>query len=287
MAQARRYLERGHPPKIPILVPPDLNPHRSEDRWTLEGFLSVIRTRGSIDVPVVDKRDDSRHDEGYFLHPRRMDARGAVERFEGPDAEPINMININGLIKDNPVPPCLQDLKDYAVIQRVQADNGKLEGGGAPLMARDLTDSLRFHLLAHHNVFHLPHIDRHGVITSVFTDTGNKLWPLWPGQEDDRLKDWAAQMSSSSSSPSEVPRGPVVALHLPPGSLLVQPAGTINAPVTRGKTVMTGTMHLQARAVEASLRQTVLQVKNPSATNKPMAAEYRPRMRQIVGPFNE
>lgn len=75
----------------------------------------------------------------------------------------------------------------------------------------------------------------------------------------------------------------MVALHLPSGSLLVQPGGTIYALVTCDKMVMMGMMHLHARAVDTSLRQTVLEVKNLSVTNELMAAEYRPKMRQLLG----
>lgn len=56
----------------------------------------------------------------------------------------------------------------------MKEQSGKLE---QPVVL-DLSDSARFQLCGKRGALSMPHIDRHGVITTVYNDEGRKLWPF-------------------------------------------------------------------------------------------------------------
>lgn len=215
--------------------------------------------------PSVDVHDFGDILSGGMVTPRSVESKTAIAMFEDQSRGPINMLNLGGC-KPNPVPSCMSGLQHYDILEHTRGSSGKLEQH----IISDLTDSTKFQLCGKKGAYSMPHIDRHGVLTTVFDDDGLKLWPFWPASG---LKSWA----ESGTIPTE----PGIGLFLYPGCTLIQPRGTIHAPLSISNVLMSGTMHWDSRNMLDVLQLSLLEKESPHITNEDTAKEFLSKV-QII-----
>lgn len=261
---AEKILMQGAP-LLPILILPSLN-KAANNHLAIEPYLKLLQTRPTLDI----------HDYDVEIYDGRFEAvalnsMSAVTRFLDATKGPVNFLNLSGH-KQNAMPSCLERLDEYHIMETIRSQNGKR---GEKIVC-DLTESTRFQLLASKGAFHLPHVDRHGVITTVFNDEGEKLWLVWPFEN---TTDWSRSHSCLS--------GRVLALYLEEGSTLIQPSGMIHAPFTLENTLMTGTMHWHPQTMLQVLEQTQAEIQAPYITNEPVSEEFLIKVELILQRWNE
>ncbi|KAK8076094.1 hypothetical protein PG994_003366 [Apiospora phragmitis] len=232
LTEEAKVLLEAKSPQVPILILTELN--KDDSRLSLDRYLDYLRAFPTLDIH--DFQDEIPDD---VITPRSVDLATAISMFRDHSRAPINMLNPRGY-KANPVPSCLAGLPDYAIMEYAREQSGKLEHS----KIFDLADSVTFYLCGKKGAFSMPHIDRHGVHTTVFIDDGLKLWAFWPAAE---LVDWAESGS--------LPSAPGVSLYLYLGCILLQPRGTIHAPYSMTDVLMSGTIY-------------------PHITNEDMAKEF-------------
>ncbi|KAJ4248128.1 hypothetical protein NW762_012898 [Fusarium torreyae] len=260
LADARRLCD-GNPPRIPVIVigSPDGR------RMTIEDFLKTLETRQTLDVHDFK---DIPGEQGYIPH--RLPSKDVIGSFKtrgNGKGAPMNMVNL-GRVKDNAIPPCLQDRNDYKLIDLTRTDNGKAEEPSLD----DFDDCVTFQLLATKGAAHLPHIDRHGVYTTALNEEGRKLWIMWPQLTFEELKSWRM---------GTIPDGGI-AVYIGQGDMLIQPPNTLHSPVTLNDCLMTGTMHWHSSHLLDILRYTKAAVEDPGITNEAMARQFIPKMTRII-----
>lgn len=261
---ARLLLNAG-PPRVPMIIPPSLNADQAR-RLDVEEYLHVLKSRGRVDVHVFQRSGS----ENYL--PQSLDAHDAVDMLRDAGTGPLNMLNLAGY-KQNAVPSCIADLPDYDIMRSFSAVTAN--GKQASSAANDtLHTSTQFQLLATEFACHLPHIDRHGVITTVFNDSGRKLWLAWTGSSEDELV---------RVEKEDLPTSPAIAIYIEEGATLIQPPGTPHAPLSLSTVLMTGTMHWHTRTVKQVLELTLRQLRHPSITNEGLADDFVAAMKAILG----
>ncbi|RMJ20317.1 hypothetical protein CDV36_000137 [Fusarium kuroshium] len=281
MDEAELVLRHG-PCKLPILVPAAMNPN---PRFVgLPWYLSYLESQPALDV----------HDFGAMFskqghQPQQWPSQDATRRFRDPEPgdRAINLLNLAG-VKKNAVPECLVNIPDYHIITDVgRSGNGKrMKIGDQPAkrgkrskgkadgaIPIDLTASTHFQLLATRGAMHLPHVDRHRVITTAFCEDGEKLWVTWPGLHLEDLKKWLDTGVYQANG---------IALYLEPGSTLVQPGTTLHAPLSLTNVLMMGTMHWHPKSMVRVMEASRFELENPLVTNEEMSSEFRDKVQAIL-----
>lgn len=257
MADAIRIFDRA-PPRIPLVIKGSIT-----RRLTISEFITLLELKPSLDV-----HDFGANVKKYGYTPKRMDSKAAIRLFEARrngKGEPLNFLNI-ALVKDNVVPECLLNRIDYKMIELSRSDNGKSEIPGFS----DFDECKGFHLLATKGAAHMPHIDRHGVYTTVYSEEGRKVWMVWIKADIEEV------------SASHLVSGGGVAILIDEGDLLIQPPNIFHAPITLDDCLMTGTMHWNSSQLLEILRSTKREVKTSWLTNEAMARQFTPKMRTLL-----
>ncbi|KAK6843383.1 hypothetical protein PG987_004243 [Apiospora arundinis] len=136
-------------------------------------YLSYLKTTPEIDVHDFNQE----RSDGHFDIPKRMESAAAIDLFEDASKGPVNLLNL-GRYKQNPVPPCLSNLIPYQILESVKE---KPESGKRThVQLSDLSECTAFHLCAKRGALSLAHMDHLGMMTTIFNDDGEKLWPFWP-----------------------------------------------------------------------------------------------------------
>ncbi|KAH7132817.1 hypothetical protein EDB81DRAFT_119209, partial [Dactylonectria macrodidyma] len=162
---AKELLRRG-PPQLPMLVAGDTR----MKRLTFERFFSILITLEHLDVHDFGRDFDN-------SEPQRLPVGDAIALFEkrrGDQPDAANFLNL-ALVKPNAAPTFIEDLDDFNIIPLTRGDNGK---GTNDERFIDLDACAGFQLCATKGAVHLPHVDRHGVMTMVYNDVGEKLWSM-------------------------------------------------------------------------------------------------------------
>ncbi|KAM0350511.1 hypothetical protein ACHAPU_002990 [Fusarium lateritium] len=273
MADARRLFD-VKPPLINVVV---LGWDNSLG-LSIDAFTSILLSRKSLDV----------HDYGLQMYTysgknmvptglqaKKKSSAEAIDLFRERHASnglPINLLNF-GKAKDNMVPPAIAGRVDYQAIELTRADNGKSSGVSH---SDDLQDCAKFHVLATTGAAHLPHVDRHGVYTTILNEEGEKLWVIWPGLGIEGLKRWRQT--------DELPAP--IGVYLEEGSILIQAPSTLHAPLTMHTCLMSGTMHWNTTQLLGILQATEAAIKDPGITNEGMAASFCQKMQVLLDLWN-
>ncbi|KAI3572071.1 hypothetical protein IWW34DRAFT_795500 [Fusarium oxysporum f. sp. albedinis] len=264
---ARKIFDKG-PPCFPVLVVES----STQQHISIDWFLGILETRASLDV----------HDFGKNIKKKgrvavRVPSSSAIDMFKsrqemqrkGSQIYPLNFLNLNG-IKDNAVPGFLANRKDFKILELSREENGKRE---YRTESTDLDESTSFHLLASQGAVHLPHVDHHYVYTTIFNEEGHKLWLMWPGLGIDGLQTWRET--------GQVPDGGIP-VYIAPGYTLIQPPGTLHAPITVSDCLMTGTMHWHSSQLHNILRYTKAEIEDPEITNESFSRQFIEKMTIIL-----
>ncbi|RMD39155.1 hypothetical protein DV735_g5974, partial [Chaetothyriales sp. CBS 134920] len=266
-AEEARQLLEAMSPRAPLLIRGSQD--FAQPGLRLESFLAYLSTKKSVDVHIYDVEVD---DQGDYTQPVSLPAAEAVALFQDDSGHPINLLNLRNT-KPNPVPAALAGIRAYSILQETSEDNGS--GKATTRQYGDLANCNAFHICGKAGVFSLPHIDHHGVITTVTCEEGKKLWLTWPPVARAAMEEWQA-------SGDVAPGGSPFPILLADGDILIQPQGRVHAPLSLENVLMSGTMHWDSREMASVLEQSVLEAKNPGVTNEDPAKEFRARMISIV-----
>lgn len=261
--EAIKILSKG-PLRVPLLILKALsedNKDRVVPKESLQDFLEALRTYPTLDAHYFEVDDVARH-------PISKEASVVIDDFKKGDRGPINLLNVQGPIQNPPI--CLDDWR-FNILETIFENYYAGKREREPY--RDLSTSSRFYLLGSEGSFSLPHIDRHGVMTSVLCKEGEKLWILWPNRGVEGVEEWA----KSASDPDGAPIG----ILLEEGDLLIQPSGTVHAPTSVTDCWMTGTMHWDILNLPESMHLTELELEYRHITNEDPAKEFRSKIKKI------
>lgn len=166
----------------------------------------------------------------YLLSPKQPGC--SVSRTPGPST-----------CRQNETPSCLVDFPAYSILHDTRGDN--TSGKRTHHRPSDLSSCVAFRICGKVDVFSLPHMDHHGVLTKK----GKKVWLIWPGISHDDL-------AAGSRADLPIPLGPApFPLYLDPEDLLIQPPGRMHAPYSMTDELITGTAHWDSRRMTDVLRQ--------------------------------
>ena len=262
--EARELLERG-PPLLPILIPSQLNRPDSDNRITFEEACQLLNPLGTVDLQLSHGTGNKKDE------PVRLKSADAIRILCNHEKNgPSNAINLR-CWRDNPVPSCLCGLHDYKLMVNTGVDNGK---PGAH--RTDWEAAAQFGLLGSEGALSLWHIDRGGVITTVFCESGKKWWSLRPGVQVKHVEDFCRQ-----GDPKTLNQG-AVHIYMTAGDQVIQPQGTWHAPYSPEKVSMTGTMHLHPDQIPESLRLAQLELEHRDITNEDFSEQYIPLMEEVL-----
>ncbi|OIW25516.1 hypothetical protein CONLIGDRAFT_635336 [Coniochaeta ligniaria NRRL 30616] len=193
------------------------------------------------------------------------------------EQRPINILSLPSQ-RDRPVPAWLEDDPDYRVLRDVPATESATE-----LDPRHREDSLskcrEFGLFATAGVYSMPHVDRHGVITTARCEEGTKLWLLWSALPMDVVAEWAAS--------NDPPADPAAAIVMEDGDILIMPPGTPHAPYSVTNVNMNGTMHWSKRTMLRSGRICRLEIDWPEITNEEPAPCLVEKLTAVAGRWHK
>ncbi|CVL07187.1 uncharacterized protein FMAN_15316 [Fusarium mangiferae] len=266
MAEATEIFIKG-PPTIPVLIVGTPNPRPLR----IDTFLAWLTCRDTLHVH--DFHRPSAKGRAPIALPSK-DAKALLEARDKVSGPALNFLNLRGT-KDDAGPECIKNMYDYKCIELSYADNGKIE---AEVSVGDLDDSTRFQLLASTGAIHLPHIDRHGVFTTVLNEQGEKVWLIWPNLGFEVLKNWDEE--------NKLPTAPI-AIHIEEGSYLIQPPSTLHAPVTMKTCLMTGTMHWYSGHLLDITQATCIINEDEKITNEDISDQFIPKMAKLLKLWRE
>lgn len=261
--------------KIIVNLPVLVVGYSTTNRLTVDHLLKVLSTKQTLDVHDFGPPEEGGCDEDGLSahHPVNRPSAKVIKEFQERDATDgyaYNLLNIMG-IKDNPVPACFTNNINYKVLEMSTGDNGKTSPQG---YIGDLDSSARFQLLATTGAVHLPHVDRHGVFTTVLNEQGEKVWIVWPNLTMEELE--------KQTEPGAIPPTKPIAIHIEEGSLLIMPPNCLHAPVTMKTCLMTGTMHWNTSHLLEILQGTKAAIETPAITNEPVSPQFIPKIEHLL-----
>ncbi|KAF5986970.1 hypothetical protein FBULB1_2176 [Fusarium bulbicola] len=266
MAEAANIFNRG-PPNIPVLIVGTPNPRRLK----IDTFFAWLTCRDTLHVHDLSRPSEKGRS------PISLPSKDSKTLFETRDkvsGPALNFLNLRGT-KDHAGPECITNMYDYKCIELSSTDNGKIE---TEALVGDLDDSTRFQLLASTGAILLPHIDRHGVFTTVLNEQGEKILLVWPNLGWDVLRNWDEE--------DELPTPPI-AIDVEEGSYLIQPPSTLHAPVTMKTCLMTVTMHWYSGHLLDIIQATCVLKEDANITNEDISDQFIPKMAKLLALWRE
>ncbi|KAK8009597.1 cytochrome P450 97B3 [Apiospora arundinis] len=268
--EVRHIVDTYGAPKIPLLVPAEWNYEFRRHQDIKQLFQSLRFFGQKIEVqygyrPLICPLENITH---------KLDPKDVERCFTDEDTKlgPINLLDLDSN-DDNPVPACLAGLLDLGLYNDLARKGGYSGGGGLGRTNRGaaLKVSTSFKICGQAGVFSEPHGDHLGKITSVLDQQGDKLWPVFSSMVEDASVKWFAQNSPLNPNPPTAEDhdklGIWIPIFLEPGSLLIQPPGTIHAPYSLTDVYCTGTMHIDTRGLLTSIQQALVELDHPEVTN--------------------
>ncbi len=251
-------------PKVPLFIPRDRN-SRPPHCLSLETYLDILATKETVDIHDFDSKPSA---AGFTL-PTTLAGKKVVQKLRSESKTPVNLLNLHPY-KPNAQPWFVAENEDLQLITTVDAD--AIAGHRRELGPLEV--GTQFQICGKAGAFSMPHCDRHGVITTVFCDDGEKLWLTWPHLNREETITWA-------DGPDYCPRYRPFAVHLRTGDMLIVPPGRIHAPFSMSNVLMSGTMHWDSRNMVEVARQSLLQVDHPSITNEETASDCLGKLEAI------
>ncbi|KFY22619.1 hypothetical protein V493_06467 [Pseudogymnoascus sp. VKM F-4281 (FW-2241)] len=302
----------NNPPKLVVIRDPEFSqrrPAKSTESWLRE---QEKRTHKKwVDVQRLDRKCDNGAAENIPL-------RDAIQQWrtsQDSDAisletPPMNLLNISdktvghwpeGLAKDyqllfEAIDECegmIYRSLDERLLPLSEQDRGI---GKTTLMLfshSDIQKCTQFRILAHRGACSSWHIDNAGVYTFIILE-GNidsldeeaedvvKYWPVYPTHHMSAEDEHAARLGFSKEGinwrPKPDTKIPVIALTR--GDMLIQPPGTIHAPITLTNCFFLGGMAWRKNTLPQTLNVWYYLMKNEICTNEPL-----PRQSQAILDF--
>ncbi|KAF2181253.1 hypothetical protein K469DRAFT_671425 [Zopfia rhizophila CBS 207.26] len=254
------------PPRLPLLIPATFSTSSSIANIGIDEYLTYLSTKPTIDVHNYGEDINARE---KYIHPTRMSSADAIKLFRDPDTEPVNFLNLAGY-RPNPVPACMANLRQYSILRNTMEYDQS--GKATEVHPNDLSSCTSFEILGKAGAFHLPHMDHHGVITSVRSEEGDKLWLEWSALQEDEIISWGC---------THVLALPSFPVYITDGDIFIQPGGRVHSPFSLTDVHMSGTMHWDSRSMVPVLKQSLLELQYPTITNEEPAKEFNLKLARI------
>lgn len=258
--EATELFRRGKPlinVKVPKLRAP---------RIALDGpgqFLDKIQGFPTVAVHLFDKAKDA---SPSYLETVNLPPGKVVEMMRADTPVPINLLDLDALVQ-NPVPECIADVWEWSFLTNVK--DTKHAGKQTSTYVSDLSAGAAFHVCGKAGSFSLPHMDNHGVDTTIVVEDGKKLWYTFARMTDDERLQWGSSDDDEDWAPP-VPCFPVL---LEPGDFWYQTSGTVHAPYSVTSCLITGTKHWHSAHMLPVIQQSLFERHHPSVTNEAEAQE--------------
>ena len=178
---------------------------------------------------------------------------------------PLNLLNLQTQI-DSPVPSCIANLDNFRLL--------KIKSAVAK--SADLTSCLSWHIMAQKGAWSFPHMDHHGVWTTIRVNEGEKLWPMYPRLRRQEILSWATSGEIAPSMSSLA-----FAIYVEKNDILIQPPGRVHFPFSITNVLITGTMHWNSRELIDILRQSLLELAYDHITNEDHTEEFQTKLHLI------
>ena len=278
MEQATHTLRNGPKPfPIPILIPIELNPSESQP-FDARRYLNILSTKENINIHTYY---DAPPPNEKFVVPKVMSGKQATEALQS--REPANILDIRG---SRLRLECLDENPEYCILSDLafeELDSNNTIGKNITEVGEFTRTS--FSLLSSPPAWSDWHYDRHGTVTAVMNEYGEKLWPVQASLSmDEEVKYWKRGETLSSTP---------IPIALREGDCLLMPASTPHGPITlpSGKEPdvckMSGRMYLPLHGLVNSAQQTLKDEEDPAGTNEPTASNYWKVMKRIYGLWEE
>ncbi|KIW99644.1 uncharacterized protein Z518_11057 [Rhinocladiella mackenziei CBS 650.93] len=266
MTDVSQILEGG-PLQIPLIVPHEWNP--TERTLRLDDYLTYLSTKDTIEYhdPLQDIVI-----EGKSPMPRADPAPIVVQKLKNATIHnPVNLLNLNRF-KQNAVPAGLADVHRLHILDHIWeiGDSGKrmIEE------PRDLSSCTGFQILGSAGAYSSWHWDHVGAITTITSETGEKLWPSLPRLTDAELEKFQEDWSIPDDKPP-------IAIFLREGDTMIQPRCRLHAPYTISLALMTGTMHWDPMELNEVLKNSLYELRH-DITNEDPPKEMRAKLQVIL-----
>jgi hypothetical protein len=302
----------NNPPKLVVIRDPEFSrrrPAKSTESWLIE---QEKRTNKKwVDVQRLNRQCDDGAAENIPL-------RDAIQQWrtsQSSDAisletPPMNLLNISdktvghwpeGLAKDyqllfEAIDECegmIYRSLDERLVPLSEQDRGI---GKTTLMLfshSDIQKCTQFRILAHRGVCSSWHIDNAGVYTFIVLESNIdspdeqdedvvKYWPVFPTHHMSAEDEDAARLGFSKEGINWRPKpdGKIPVIALTRGDMLIQPPGTIHAPITLTNCFFLGGMAWRKNTLPQTLKVWHYLMKNEICTNEPL-----PRQSQAILDF--
>ncbi|ELR08621.1 hypothetical protein VC83_02250 [Pseudogymnoascus destructans] len=302
----------NNPPKLVVIRDPEFSrrrPAKSTESWLRE---QEKRTNKKwVDVQRLNRQCNDGAAENIPLQDAiqqwRTSQNSDVISLETP---PMNLLNISdktvghwpeGLAKDyqllfEAIDECegmIYRSLDERLVPLSEQDRGI---GKTTLMLfshSDIQKCTQFRILAHRGACSSWHIDNAGVYTFIVLE-GNidspdekaedvvKYWPVYPTHHMNAQDEDAARLGFSKEGINWRPKpdGKIPVIALTRGDMLIQPPGTIHAPITLTNCFFLGGMAWRRNTLPQTLNVWHYLMKNDICTNEPL-----PRQSQAILDF--
>ncbi|KAF2182639.1 hypothetical protein K469DRAFT_586189 [Zopfia rhizophila CBS 207.26] len=268
--QAEAILESA-PLKLPLLIPAAFSTTSSMANIRINEYLTYLSTKPSVDVHDYGEDLDARE---KYIHPTIISSADAIKLFRDPNIEPVNFLNLAGY-RPNPVPACMANLRQYSILRNTMEYDQS--GKATNVHPNDLSSCTSFQILGKAGVFSMPHMDHHGVITTIRSEEGDKLWLECPALQEDEIISWGRDNVLA------LPSFPV---YMTDGYIFIQPGGRAHSPFSLTDVHMSGTMHWDSRSMVPVLEQSLLELQYPTITNEEPAKEFNLKLARISELWN-
>ncbi|KFY22112.1 hypothetical protein V491_02885 [Pseudogymnoascus sp. VKM F-3775] len=302
----------NNPPKLVVIRDPEFSrrrPAKSTDSWLRE---QEKRTNKKwVDVQRLNRQCNDGAAENIPLQDAiqqwRTSQESDVISLETP---PMNLLNISdktvghwpeGLAKDyqllfEAIDECesmIYRSLDERLVPLSEQDRGI---GKTTLMLfshSDIQKCTQFRILAHRGACSSWHIDNAGVYTFIVLESNIdspdekdedvvKYWPVYPTHHMNSQNEGKARLGFSKEGINwrPIPDGKIPVIALTRGDLLIQPPGTIHAPITLTNCFFLGGMAWRKNTLPQTLNVWHYLMKNEICTNEPL-----PRQSQAILDF--
>jgi hypothetical protein len=167
----------------------------------------------------------------------------------------------------------LRGLNEYNVIAGLDPHN---DGGKPTSFFSGIQGCDFFNIMGGKGTFSVLHRDHHGVMTTVRSEEGKKLWLSCAQLSWDDILPWAkaCRLSDSAEVDSLLPGG-AFAISIGPGDLWIQPAGTLHGAYCVTDCLMTGTMSWHEKSMLQVVEASLQELQYPEVTNEPASKDFR------------
>jgi hypothetical protein len=258
---------------VPLLVQSEMNDSPApRNTLSIQHFLEKIEARN--EDKLIDVHD-------FQSATTTMLVEDAFKRLQSSTTPPINMLSIDAM-RDNSTPWELEGLEDFTLLSDLpkyaaQANRQRPE--------TDLSTKRSWSILGQEGIWSFPHVDEHGMYTAALCEEGKKIWISWNLTKQER-EDWARRCNDPDVR-EHAPRVSGYPILMSKGDLLIQPPGTVHAPVSRTNVAMSGWFGWNSKTMLRTAESALLDLRYDQITNEEPKKELVRKLNHIGNLWRE